>query len=391
MLGGGLPLRAAAYCGVTLGDGDRTGTMALQSTLLALALSLCVISAAAAPLSPGPIQIGETTAIWSDVFGESRPVQIHLPASYDKTRARYPVLYLLDGDRNFVHTVGVLEFLAVDGGRIPEHILVSVPNVDRNRDLTPCTTGASDCGADKFLRFLQQDLMPWVEKEYRTESFRTLVGHSRGGQFAFYTLLNRPELFNAYVAISPALWINDAAIFQNAEAKLGKLPPRRFLYFSDGNESSTITTTVARMAHLLKQQRPTALTWSNEHFADDQHMTTAHKSLYNGLERIFSGLNVDRDIILSRGLPGVDAHYATLEARYGFKIEAPKGMLDWMGYFLLQQNKPELALPFFQRSVERFPWDSSVYEGLGGALQAVGRHEEAAAAYIKAYRRSVNW
>lgn len=363
----------------------------LQSILIALALGLCTLPAAAAPLTPGPVQIGETTAIWSEVLHASRPVQIHLPASYDQTRDRYPVLFLLDGDRNFVHAVGVLEFLAVDGGRIPEHILISVPNVDRTRDLTPCKAGTADCGADKFLRFLQQDLLPWVDKEYRTVPFRTLVGHSRSGQFAFHTLLNEPELFNAYIAISPALWINDEAIFQQAEAKLAKLPPRRFLYFSDGNESSSITSTVARMAQLLKQQKPASLTWSNEHFADDQHMTTAHKSLYNGMERIFSGLNVDRAAILSQGLPGVDAHYATLEQRYGFKIEAPKGMLDWMGYFLLQQEKPQLALPFFQRSAERFPWDASVYEGLAGALEAVGRKEEAAAAYIKAYRRSVNW
>lgn len=360
-----------------------------RKMLFALGLSLSSLGTLAAPLTSGPVQIGETTRIWSETLGESRPLQIHLPASYEHTRERYPVVYLLDGDRNFVHAVGVVDFLA-EGGRIPEQIVVSVPNVDRERDLTPCKAGV-ECGIDRFLHFLERELFPWVEQQYRAEAFRTVVGHSRSGQFAFHALLNRPELFNAYIAISPALWINNAAVFQQAEAKLAKLPPKRFLYFSDGNEASSITTTVARMAKLLKQQQPQSLSWSNEHFGDDQHMTTPHKSLYNGLERIFAGLNVDRDVILSRGLPAVDAHYATLEARYGIRIDVPKGMLEWMGFYLLQQHKPEMALPFFERNAERYPWEPSVYEGLGGALQAVGRKEEAAAAYVKAYRRSVNW
>lgn len=356
-----------------------------------LAASALGLSAAVAAAEPAAIEIGQATSLWSEVLDESRPLQIHLPASYEQSRARYPVLYLLDGDRNFLHAVGAIEFLA-EGGRIPEHIVVSIPNVDRSRDLTPCADGADRCGgADKFLRFLQQDLFPWVEGKYRTERFRTIVGHSMGGQFAFHTLLNQPATFNAYIAISPALWVNDAAIFNKAEGKLAALPPQRFLYFSDGNESRDITNNVTRMAALMKQQRPAGLSWSSEHFADDQHATTPHKSLYNGLERIFSGVQVDRAVILSQGLKGVDAHYATLEARYGFKLQPPKGMLEWMGYFCLQQKKPAAAVEFFQRNVERFPNDASAYEALASGLEGAGRHEEAKAAFIKAYQRAVQW
>jgi predicted alpha/beta superfamily hydrolase len=359
-----------------------------RALLAALALGSSVAATAA---QPAAIEIGQATSLWSEVLDEPRPLQIHLPASYEQSRARYPVLYLLDGDRNFLHAVGAIEFLA-EGGRIPEHIVVSIPNVDRARDLTPCADGTDRCGgADKFLRFLQQDLFPWVEGKYRTERFRTIVGHSMGGQFAFHTLLNQPAAFNAYIAISPALWVNDAAIFNKAEGKLAALPPQRFLYFSDGNESSDITNNVTKMAALMKKQRPAGLSWSSEHFADDQHATTPHKSLYNGLERIFSGVQVDRAVILSQGLKGVDAHYATLEARYGFKLQPPKGMLEWMGYFCLQQKRPAAAVEFFQRNVERFPNDASAYEALASGLEAAGRHEEAKAAFIKAYQRAVKW
>ena len=364
----------------------RSHSLLLLATLL---LQLGTV-AAAAPSAPGAIEIGRGVTLWSEVLSESRPLQIHLPASYETTRAHYPVLYLLDGDRNFLHALGAVEFLA-SGGRIPEHIVVSIPNVDRTRDLTPCKQGGEPCGADRFLRFLQQELIPWVDKEYRTERFRTLVGHSRGGQFAFYTLLNQPDAFNGYIAISPALWINDAAIFGKAAAQLAKLPAQRFLYFSDGNESVEITANVTRMVGVLEQQHPAALQWSHEHFGEDQHATTPHKSLYNGLERIFSGLNVDREVILTQGLAGVDAHYARLEARYGFKIEPPRGMLEWMGYFLLQQDRPAAALAFFERNVQRFANEASAYEALASGLDAVGRHEEAAAAYRKAYRRATHW
>lgn len=341
------------------------------------------------------IGLGRNESVWSETLGEMRPLQVYLPPGYAKTRAAYPVLYLLDGDRNFLHTVAAVQFLA-EGGRIPDTIVVAIANTDRARDLTPAMPGCrSDprsedgCGAgDRFLRFLTAELRPWIEKQYRTEPFRILVGHSRGGLFSFDTLFNHPDAFNAYIAISPALWWQDAAVLSGAEDKLRRLPPRRFLYFTDGNESEAITGTVPKVVELLQRAKPENLDWHYAHLANDQHMTTSHRTVYDGLETIFAGLQVPREVILAKGIKGIESHYSGLAARYGFAVSMPMGMLDWSGYFLLQQHKPEMAVAVFQRNVDLYPGEPSVYASLGSALEAVGRVEEAKEAYLHAYGRT---
>ncbi|TFH66787.1 MAG: alpha/beta hydrolase [Gemmatimonadales bacterium] len=95
-------------------------------------------------------------------------------------------------------------------------IVVAIPNTgDRTRDLTPASetehagTGFPTAGgADRFLGFLADELIPHIDSTYRTETFRVLVGHSIGGLFATHALLTRPDLFRGYVAISPILWWN---------------------------------------------------------------------------------------------------------------------------------------------------------------------------------------
>ena len=131
-------------------------------------------------------------------------------------KTAYPVAYLTDGD-DFINAVGAVTDFLAKIGRAPELILVGIPHTDRTRDLTPTHVETADDGinvwqtkssggADKFLQFIETELMPEVEKRYRTQPFRVLAGHSLGGLFAVHALSTRPGLFNVYVAVSPSLW-----------------------------------------------------------------------------------------------------------------------------------------------------------------------------------------
>lgn len=325
-----------------------------------------------------PIEIGIETSIWSETLGESRPVRIYAPPSQQERRAPAAVLYLLDGANNFVHTAAAVDFL-IGTGRIPEMIVVGIPNLDRGKDLTPG-------GGDRFLTFLTTELAPWVERRYRTAPFRIIAGHSRGGLFALHTLLNRPESFNAYIAMSPALWWHDRAVLGDMEAKLKRLPPRRFLYMTDGDEAAQLTDAVAKSVDVLKRAAPANLDWRYERLKNEEHMSTPHRSIYDGLEHIFSGMQVPRHTIRTQGLKGIEAHYATLPARYGFDIPLPLGMVDWCGYYLMQQGKPELAVGVFQRNVALNPVSVRAHGSLATALSAAGRKTEALEVLNKAYQ-----
>ena len=133
----------------------------------------------------------------------------------------YPVLYLLDGGTHFHHASGIVQFLAGQG-LMPEMIVVAVINVDRTRDFSPThveerpTTG----GAGKFISFMEEELMTFVDRNYRTSPFDILVGHSFGGTFATYALLEKPDLFNAYIAISPYMMYDNDYVVREAHTKL---------------------------------------------------------------------------------------------------------------------------------------------------------------------------
>ena len=166
-----------------------------------------------ARFSQAQIVIGQKQVIHSNILNEDRTYQIYLPASYHWALDRsYPVLYVLDGESNFIHTVGSSSFLSSQG-EIPELIIVAITSTVRIRDFTQTDWSShwiGGGGAKNFKSFLSKELIPKIEKDYRTNSFRILSGHSASGQFALYTLTSEPSLFNAYFAISPSLdWDNN--------------------------------------------------------------------------------------------------------------------------------------------------------------------------------------
>ncbi|MCK4676626.1 MAG: alpha/beta hydrolase [Bacteroidales bacterium] len=164
------------------------------------------------------VVIGEKVTFKSNILDENRTILVYLPQSYNQTDFCYPVMYLLDGGFHFHHTSGIVGFMS-RAGIIPEMIVIGITNVDRNRDFSPTRTEQipTSGGAEKFLSFLSDELIPFVDRNYRTLPYEILVGHSFGGTFATYTLLNRPETFNAYIAISPYLQYDDADLVKKTK------------------------------------------------------------------------------------------------------------------------------------------------------------------------------
>jgi predicted alpha/beta superfamily hydrolase len=151
----------------------------------------------------------------SRVFGHARPVDVSLPRGYDNdSTARYPVIFVLDGESLGELTAATVRFYS-STGVMPRAIVVAVPNDDRNRDFTPAPVGnftpptPTAGGADRFVSFLESDVMPALEQRYRTLPFRVLIGHSLGGLFAAHAAAERPGLFNAFVIMEPSLWWNN--------------------------------------------------------------------------------------------------------------------------------------------------------------------------------------
>jgi hypothetical protein len=272
----------------------------MKTNLLKLAalLVLAVPSLAFAEAPEGkPISIGTSFVLPSTVLKQDREINIHLPASYaDTTEVRhYPVLYVLDGgvDQDFVHIAGLAEHGSMSW-TFDDLIVVGISTKNRIWELTTPTGDeryieyfsangqtaetARGGGSADFRRYLAEEVMPFVEKNYRTNGWRALMGESLAGLFVTDTLLRQPALFNDYVAVSPSLWWNREELGNRAGEMLKAQDYRgRRLYLTLGAEGGTMGRAVGNFLKGLKSPAAGALRWTFVDRRNSEH----HGSIYH--------------------------------------------------------------------------------------------------------------
>lgn len=248
-----------------------------------------------------PLQNGVQSKIFSKVLNEERTVWVGLPDNYAKSAKRYPVIYLADPDMEIMNaTLKVLSSQKIT----PEFIFVCVPHINRNYDLTPAQyPDCNDCGgASKYLQFFEEELMPEIEKNYRTEPYRIMAGSSYGGLFTLYSLINKTNLFDAYIASTPSCWFNDKQIIRQMKTFLSEgRPINKYLYITMGNETGMM---IDEMVALLKAEAPASLQWKYVHYPDEIHGTVPYKSFYDGIKFVFKdwkALSVDTKYTFEQG------------------------------------------------------------------------------------------
>lgn len=156
----------------------------------------------------------EERNLLSNQTGIDYRLAIYLPESYGSTDQHYPVIYLLDADIAFGMAANFMQFL-VWGDKIPEHIVFGIgydmQSIDewaRLRELDfkipEVQANPPDSHADRFLAVVKEEIIPFVEGNYRVKAGeRTLYGFSSSGFFTLYALCNEPGLFRRYLAGSP--------------------------------------------------------------------------------------------------------------------------------------------------------------------------------------------
>ena len=323
----------------------------LDITAIVLAVPLFVLSLAGAVRGQDsdiqPLSFGHATSVYSRVLGEDRTILVDLPTGYEYTQTRYPVLFLLDGMAHFHHAAATADFLSRTG-RIPQMIVVGITNTARTRDLTPTHVADSETsgGADTFIKFIEDELIPFVDERYRTQPCRVLFGHSLAGMFSVYTLFTKPQLFAGYVAASPHLQWDDGRVVDLAEEILNGRPSlKSSLYISLGDEPD-YAESVDRFTRLLEKADDSGLRWEYVVLEEDDHMSTPLKSNYEGLEMVFSAWRFPGDLSEAE-VSAVQAHYQKLSGELGYEILIPEGLLNQLGYILLSQERYDVAVAAF--------------------------------------------
>lgn len=251
-----------------------------------------------------PITIGEKISFFSGILQEPRSVNVYLPPEYaDNDTAHFPVVYLLDGgiDEDFLHVAGLYQFNSFPWvARVKPSIIVGIVNVDRMRDMTfptddslqKATYPASGRSA-RFIEFLGKELQPLIEKKYRTNSQKTLIGESLAGLLATEILLKTPLLFSKYVIVSPSLWWNNGSLLQFPLV----FPNRRdhlstSVFIAVGKEGLTpgpnprVMEVDARLlAEKIKSIKSKSVSVRFDYLPDEDHATILHHAIYDFLAK----------------------------------------------------------------------------------------------------------
>ena len=359
------------------------------------ALLVLISSSALAQAPPGVTAL----KINSAVLGEERTILVRVPFGYETNNLRYPVLYMTDGNAHIGHTSSTVEFLARNG-RMSEMIVVGITNTDRTRDLSPTrvtTTVAggnsalqfpTSGGADKFLKFIETELIPDIEKRYRTNPYRILAGHSLGGLFAVHAMVSRPDLFNSYVSVSPALqWDNQVVVKRAEDFFKARKEYEATLFMTLGHEPGPIEDGFHQLKQVLEKNQTKGFEWAAQVLDDEDHGSVVLRSHYLAMRKVFDGWQVPRDPDsgqVAGNFKSVEEHYQKLSKKFRYNVPVPEPLINQLGYQSLFADRVDEAIAIFKTNVERYPESANVYDSLAEAYERSGKIELAAPLYEKA-------
>ena len=261
----------------------------------------------------------EYRQLQSSINNQVYELYIALPDAYGSSDTLYPVLYLTDGNTQFGIASDITRSLQwVD--QIPDMIVIGIgypisqyEDEDerwnkwlawRMRDLSPTNTKGSDDafsvdgiksgGGKEFLSVLRDEIIPFVESEYKArKDQRTYWGFSLGGLFGLYTMFEQPDLFENLIIGSASIWYDDKLIIKNENLYRETYDDMEVrLFMSVGELEEEITSGMVRntleLGSLLKSRNYPGLQMKTEILGGEDHMTAPSRSLLQGLKFVYA-------------------------------------------------------------------------------------------------------
>lgn len=370
------------------------------------------------------LPLANIETISSKILGEDREVWVHVPAEFygmDTTDIKFPVIYMVDADGHFLPWVGMMDQLSSRfsaNDECPPHIVVGIRNPNRNYDLTPPTSDPEEDhetgmgGADEFIKFVGEELIPFINKKYPVAPYTTLAGHSFGGLFVMNTLFENQDLFDNYIAIDPAVFWEDGAFvkksidaFKNQKFKnkrayiIGAGPGFRDMtkddVKSDTTELVSLTRDLLMIYDVLDNVTPIGLDLKYELAWNENHYTVPLKGFPNGLKHIYEGYHFDemieyydkdspvrnQDIVES-----IEGHFEKLSTRMGYKVKPLESYVNAWAMGFGYNGEPEFGAKLYNYNLKNYP--SSPFVHAANGHFRLSQNDTLAA--IKSFENSIN-
>ncbi len=351
------------------------------------------------------IIIGKRFTIKSEILNSDREISIYLPNSYNNNDyVNYPVIYLLDGRKFFHPFTGAVAQMSSDASpQIPEMIVVGITSQDRLKDSSPTRSmiGYSgkeekgleiSGGANDFIKFIEKELIPYIDNNYRTNNYRIFSGYSFTGLPILHALFTKPELFNSYLVIDFSAWWDNEVSLKNLE---------KFFKEYNGTYKDVYIATVDRVENTVYPEKAN-LTWrfiqkfeqlhpyniglgyKKYGYKEENHHTMPLVSFMDGMKYLFRGHMINYDEMYTNPTL-IKKRFDKLSDRLGYKIFLREDLANYFGYqFLYTLKDLDKAFFYFKYNTENYPSSSNAWDSFAEFYMVKGDKKKAIEYYEKA-------
>jgi len=349
----------------------------------------------------------------SKYIDETRTIAVSSPKQYKNSTKTYPIILILDDGLLFNTVNGIVNQLS-NTSRMPETIVVSLSTGDKHRNYFAPNLYNNHRdrkynygnNQEEFVRFLQLELLPTIEKKYRTNNFKMIVGFSPSSAIAVYTLLNKPDLFQAYVCFAAGNIIGDGynkgeRLIEELEKLYAKNKMRQnHLYVVSGSKDADgqpyISTNIKEFNQKLSKYNSQTTHTRAEIIEGEGHTDVILPGLIAAFDFIFPKEKWLVDyltLIEEKGSAreNISSFYKKLSNEYGFEIYPnvdriySMSCLKNIGRRLLGTKKIEEAIGLYQYWVELYPRSHLPHYYLGLSYKENKENNKAIASFKKAY------
>ena len=239
------------------------------------------------------------------------------------------------------------------------------------------------------MSFIEKELIPFVESNYRANDYRILEGHSLGGLFAASAFMDNPDLFDGYIVMSPSFWWKGQELTKEVPKFLEVHPElTNSLFFGVGVDEGGMTVLLKNYVDALEKKLPENLRYQRKEFEGEGHMSSVLLSTYHGLKFIFSDMLFPKSLYENYSDKVFLDHEQFIMNKYGQSAKQSAESYLNLAFALNDQERYSETITVLKRSVEAYSFDVGLMNFLAQTYEKNKDVDSAIATYKKAIETS---